>query len=66
VSRGLYQYGFAMQELSLPVTFPEETAAMAVTFPDRFPAREYPHLAELTTGHCPAGRRPVVGGAQPM
>jgi hypothetical protein len=29
-----YLYGFAMQELSLPFTTPEETAAMAVTFLD--------------------------------
>ena len=46
-----YLYGFAMQELSLHFTTPEETAAMAVTFLDHFPAREYPHLAELTTEH---------------
>src|ERR1022692_4297815 len=46
-----YLYGFAMQELSLPFSTPEETAAMAVTFLDHFPAKEYPHLAELTTGH---------------
>jgi AcrR family transcriptional regulator len=46
-----YLYGFAMQELSLPFSTPEETAAMAVTFLDQFPAEEYPHLAELTTKH---------------
>ena len=46
-----YLYGFATQELSLPFTTPEETAAMAVTFLDHFPAEEYPHLAELTTQH---------------
>ena len=46
-----YLYGFAMQELSLPFTTPEETAAMAATFLDHFPAEEYPHLAELTTQH---------------
>ena len=46
-----YLYGFAMEELSLPFTTPEETAAMAVTFLDQFPAEEYPHLAELTTKH---------------
>jgi Tetracyclin repressor-like, C-terminal domain len=46
-----YLYGFAMQELSLPFTTPEETAAMAATFLDHFPAEEYPHLAELTTKH---------------
>jgi len=46
-----YLYGFAMQELNLPFSTPEETAAMAVTFLDQFPAQEYPHLAELTTEH---------------
>jgi AcrR family transcriptional regulator len=46
-----YLYGFAMQELNLPFTTPEETAAMAVTFLDQFPAEDYPHLAELTTQH---------------
>jgi hypothetical protein len=46
-----YLYGFAMQELSLPFHTPEETAAMAVTFLDQFPADEFPHLAELTTEH---------------
>ena len=40
-----------MQELNLPFTTPEETAAMAVTFLDHFPAEEYPHLAELTVKH---------------
>ena len=46
-----YLYGFAMQELNLPFSTPEETAVMAVTFLDQFPAAEYPHLAELTTEH---------------
>jgi len=46
-----YLYGFAMQELNLPFSTPEETAAMAVTFLDQFPAEVYPHLAELTTEH---------------
>jgi AcrR family transcriptional regulator len=46
-----YLYGFAMQELNLPFSTPEETAAMAVTFLDQFPAEVYPHLAELTTKH---------------
>ena len=40
-----------MQELNLPFSTPEETAAMAVTFLDHFPAEEFPHLAELTTEH---------------
>jgi AcrR family transcriptional regulator len=46
-----YVYGFAMQELNLPFQTPEETAAMAVTFLEQFPVTEFPHLAELTTGH---------------
>jgi AcrR family transcriptional regulator len=46
-----YLYGFAMQELTLPFHSPEETAAMAVTFLDQFPADQFPHLAELTTEH---------------
>jgi AcrR family transcriptional regulator len=46
-----YLYGFAMQELNLPFHTPDETAAMAVTFLDQFPATEFPHLAELTTEH---------------
>ena len=46
-----YLYGFAMQELNLPFNTPEETAEMAAAFLDRFPAEEYPHLAELTLEH---------------
>jgi AcrR family transcriptional regulator len=46
-----YLYGFAMQELNLPFHTPEETAAMAETFLDQFPADQFPHLAELTTEH---------------
>jgi len=46
-----YLYGFAMQELNLPFHTPEETAAMAETFLDQFPADQFPHLAELTTRH---------------
>jgi AcrR family transcriptional regulator len=46
-----YLYGFAMQELNLPFNTPEETAAMAMSFLDHFPAEDYPHLAELTTEH---------------
>jgi AcrR family transcriptional regulator len=46
-----YLYGFAMQELNLPFHTPEETAAMAITFLDQFPADQFPHLAELTVKH---------------
>jgi AcrR family transcriptional regulator len=46
-----YLYGYAMQELRLPFSSPEETAEMAVTFLAQFPAQAFPHLAELTTQH---------------
>jgi AcrR family transcriptional regulator len=46
-----YLYGFAMQELNLPFSTPQETAEMAETFLRQFPAKEYPHLAELTLEH---------------
>jgi AcrR family transcriptional regulator len=46
-----YLYGFAMQELGLPFSTPEETAVMAETFLAQFPSAEFPHLAELTTEH---------------
>ena len=39
-----YLYGFAMQELSLPFTTPEETAAMAATFLDTSRPRSTPTL----------------------
>jgi hypothetical protein len=46
-----YLYGFVMQELALPFRTPEETAAMAAVFLDHFPATQFPHLAEFTSGH---------------
>jgi hypothetical protein len=46
-----YVYGFVMQELNLPFRTPQETAAMAVTFLEQFPAAQFPHLAELTVEH---------------
>ena len=46
-----YLYGFAMQELNLPFHTPEQSAAMAVTFLQQFPADRFPHLAELTVEH---------------
>jgi AcrR family transcriptional regulator len=46
-----YLYGFAMQELNLPFQSPEETAEMAETFLQQFPAEVFPHLAALTIEH---------------
>ena len=52
IARVAGQYpGGRIGQLNLPFSTPEETAAMAVTFLDHFPAEEYPHLAELTTEH---------------
>ena len=52
IARVAGQYpGGRIGQLNLPFSTPEETAAMAVTFLDHFPAQEYPHLAELTTEH---------------
>jgi AcrR family transcriptional regulator len=46
-----YIYGFALQERGLPFDTPEETAELAQSIAARFPADQYPHLAELTTEH---------------
>ena len=46
-----YIYGFALQERGLPFDTPKQTAALAQVMPARFPAVEYPHLAELTFQH---------------
>jgi AcrR family transcriptional regulator len=46
-----YIYGFALQEASLPFDTGEETAELAQAMLARFPADEYPHLAEFTFTH---------------
>jgi AcrR family transcriptional regulator len=46
-----YIYGFTLQERGLPFDTPQESAALAQVMLARFPARQYPHLAELTFGH---------------
>lgn len=46
-----YIYGFALQERGLPFSTPAESSAIAQAMLARFPADEYPHLAELTLGH---------------
>jgi AcrR family transcriptional regulator len=46
-----YLYGFAAQELALPFSTPEETAALAAGFLQHFPAEQYPQLAEFTQKH---------------
>jgi AcrR family transcriptional regulator len=46
-----YTYGFALQEASLPFDTGEQTAELAEMIMAQFPAREYPHLTELTVRH---------------
>jgi AcrR family transcriptional regulator len=46
-----YTYGFALQEAGLPFDSPEQIAEVAQMMLAQFPAREYPHLAELTIEH---------------
>jgi AcrR family transcriptional regulator len=46
-----YIYGFALQERGLPFDTPQETAALAQVMLARFPADQYPHLAEFMFGH---------------
>jgi AcrR family transcriptional regulator len=46
-----YIYGFALQQRSLPFETGEEAAEIAEMILARFPADEYPHLAELTVEH---------------
>lgn len=46
-----YIYGFALQQRSLPFETGEQAAEFADAILARFPADEYPHLAELTVEH---------------
>jgi AcrR family transcriptional regulator len=46
-----YIYGFALQEASLPFHTPEETAQVAQTIMEAFPAGDFPHLTEIAVEH---------------
>jgi AcrR family transcriptional regulator len=46
-----YIYGFALQESSLPFDTPEETAAVASSMMDGFPADAFPYLTEIAVEH---------------
>ena len=46
-----YIYGFALQERGLPFNTPAESSALAHAMLARFPADDYPHLAEFTLKH---------------
>jgi AcrR family transcriptional regulator len=46
-----YIYGFALQELALPFDSPESAADVAAQIFQQFPAKAYPHLAEMATDY---------------
>jgi AcrR family transcriptional regulator len=46
-----YIYGFALQEASLPFGNAEETAQVTEEIARQMSAGQYPHLAEMATGH---------------
>jgi len=46
-----YIYGFALQEASLPFGTADETAHVTQEIAGQMPADQYPHLAEMATGH---------------
>jgi AcrR family transcriptional regulator len=46
-----YIYGFALQEQTLPMEGPDDTAALAEGMLAQFPEDQFPHLAAFTTGH---------------
>jgi AcrR family transcriptional regulator len=47
-----YIYGFALTRMNLPFETEEEVADVARTMMDRFPAGEYPNLADFITEHA--------------
>ncbi len=51
VAMDSYIYGFALQEKSLAFGTPEETSELARAFLLQFPAKDFPHLAQLTIEH---------------
>jgi AcrR family transcriptional regulator len=46
-----YIYGFALQQRSLPFDSGKEATEMVEAFLKQFPAKAFPHLAELATEH---------------
>ncbi len=47
-----YIYGFALQQMNLPVGARRQAPEAAQTFLSRFRAEEYPYLAEMVTEHA--------------
>lgn len=46
-----YIYGFVMQQVTLPFRTADETAEVAKSIFQQFPANAYPHMTELTVEH---------------
>ena len=47
-----YIYGFALQQINLPLDTSENVARVAQDILRQLPANEYPHLAEMITDHA--------------
>jgi AcrR family transcriptional regulator len=47
-----YIYGFAMQQINLPLHTPEEVAEVGKKILQQLPAADYPHLAEMIIDHA--------------
>jgi AcrR family transcriptional regulator len=46
-----YIYGFALSEAALPFDTPDETTEVTQSIMSRFADGQYPHLAEMASGH---------------
>lgn len=46
-----YVYGFVLQEATLPMDGPDDTAEVAAAMFEQLPADAYPHLTEFALGH---------------
>jgi AcrR family transcriptional regulator len=47
-----YVYGFALQQINIPLQTPAQVAEVGENILRRLPADEYPHLAEMITEHA--------------
>ena len=47
-----YIYGFALQQINLPLRTPEQVAEVGQDILRQLPADEYPHLAEMIVDHA--------------
>jgi AcrR family transcriptional regulator len=47
-----YIYGFALQQMNMPLRTPEQVAEVGQNILRQLPVDEYPHLAEMIVGHA--------------